>query len=184
MGMVVSFAIKSWIEAGVVTAVVVINIVVGFFQEYSAEKTMDSLRSLSSPTAQVIRNGQTVTVRSVDIVPGDVVEVKTGDTIPADIRLVEAMSMCCRLIRKPFANYYSSDFEADEALLTGESLPVAKKAHAVFKDDQDVSVGDRINIAYSSSSVTKGRAKGVVVSLVSYQLMCTKLMHGNRFSLV
>jgi len=95
MGMVVSFAIRSWIEAGVVTAVVVINIVVGFFQEYSAEKTMDSLRSLSTPTATVIRNGHTVTVRSADLAPGDIVEVKTGDTIPADLRLIEAMSMLC-----------------------------------------------------------------------------------------
>jgi Na+-exporting ATPase len=92
MGMVVSFAIRSWIEAGVVTAVVVINIVVGFFQEYSAEKTMDSLRSLSSPTASVIRNGHAITVRSSDITPGDIVEVKTGDTIPADLRLIESMS--------------------------------------------------------------------------------------------
>jgi len=96
MGMVVSFAIKSWIEAGVVTAVVVINIVVGFFQEYSAEKTMDSLRSLSTPTATVIRNGHAVTVRSADIAPGDIVEIKTGDTIPADLRLIEAMSMSHR----------------------------------------------------------------------------------------
>jgi Na+-exporting ATPase len=93
MGMVVSFAIKSWIEAGVVTSVVIMNIVVGFVQEYSAEKTMDSLRSLSSPTASVVRDGQTVTVRSGDIALGDIVEVKTGDTIPADLRLIEAMSM-------------------------------------------------------------------------------------------
>jgi magnesium-transporting ATPase (P-type) len=92
MGMVVSFAIRSWIEAGVVTAVVVINIVVGFFQEYSAEKTMDSLRSLSTPTATVVRGGHAVTVRSADIAPGDIVEIKTGDTIPADLRLIEAMS--------------------------------------------------------------------------------------------
>jgi Na+-exporting ATPase len=91
--MAVSFAIKSWIEASVITAVVVVNVVVGFFQEYNAEKTMDSLRSLSSPTAQVIRGGRSVTVRSTDIAPGDVVEVKTGDTIPADLRLCEAMSM-------------------------------------------------------------------------------------------
>ena len=90
--MAVTFAIKSWIEAGVVTAVVVINIIVGFLQEYSAEKTMDSLRSLSSPTATVIRSGNVKVVRSVDLVPGDVVEVKMGDTIPADVRLFEAMN--------------------------------------------------------------------------------------------
>lgn len=83
-----------------VTAVVVVNIIVGFFQEYSAEKTMDSLRSLSSPTAQVIRAGQTVTIRSADIAPGDIVEIKTGDTVPADLRLFEAMSMFSQGLRK------------------------------------------------------------------------------------
>lgn len=93
MAMAVSFAIKSWIEAGVITAVVFINIIVGFFQEYSAEKTMDSLRSLSSPTATVIRAGHLKTIRSLDLVPGDIVETKMGDTIPADLRLFEAMSM-------------------------------------------------------------------------------------------
>lgn len=96
MAMAVSFAIRSWIEAGVITAVVVINIIVGFFQEYNAEKTMDSLRSLSSPTATVIRSGHLKTIRSLDIVLGDVVEVKMGDTIPADLRLIEAMNMSHR----------------------------------------------------------------------------------------
>lgn len=147
MAMAVTFAIKSWIEAGVVTAVVVTNIVVGFFQEYSAEKTMDSLRSLSSPTATVIRSGHVKVVRSAEIVPGDVVEVKTGDTIPADLRLYEAMN-----------------FEVDEALLTGESLPVAKIVDTAFKQAEEVGVGDRINLAYSSSTVTRGRAKGIVTS--------------------
>lgn len=92
MGMAVSFAIQSWIEAGVISAVVLMNIIVGFFQEYSAEKTMDSLRSLSTPTATVIRSGNSKVIRSLDIVPGDIVEVKLGDTIPADMRLFEAMN--------------------------------------------------------------------------------------------
>lgn len=70
MAMAVSFGIQSWIEGGVITAVIVINIVVGFMQEFSAEKTMDSLRSLSSPTAQVVRNGNTVTIPTAEIVPG------------------------------------------------------------------------------------------------------------------
>ena len=92
LAMAVTFAIKSWIEAGVVTAVVIVNIVVGFFQEYSAEKTMNSLRALSSPTANAIRGGTVNVIRSADLVPGDLVEVKMGDTIPADLRLVEAMN--------------------------------------------------------------------------------------------
>jgi Na+-exporting ATPase len=104
---------------------------------------MDSLRSLSSPTARVIRAGQQVTVPSAEIVPGDVIEVKTGDTLPADIRVFEAVN-----------------FETDEALLTGESLPVRKNEDATFPEK--TGPGDRLNIAYSSSSVTKGRAKGIV----------------------
>lgn len=86
LAMAVSYGIKSWIEGGVVTFVILLNVVVGFFQEWSAEKTMDSLRSLSSPTARVLRNGQQITIPSGEVVPGDVIEIKTGDTIPADIR--------------------------------------------------------------------------------------------------
>lgn len=84
--MAVSFGIESYIEGGVITAVILLNIVVGFFQEYAAEKTMDSLRSLSSPTGTVTRDGETSVVPSTDIVPGDMVELKTGDTVPADLR--------------------------------------------------------------------------------------------------
>ncbi|WEW54706.1 P-type ATPase [Emydomyces testavorans] len=145
MAMAVSFGIQSFIEGGVITAVIVLNIVVGFFQEYAAEKTMDSLRSLSSPTGTVSREGKTKVIPSTDIVPGDMVELKTGDTVPADIRLVEAVN-----------------FETDEALLTGESLPVQKDAELTFKED--VGPGDRLNIAYSSSTITRGRGRGVVVA--------------------
>ena len=84
--MSVSYGIGSYIEGGVVTAVILLNVIVGFFQEYSAEKTMDSLRSLSSPTAAVVRGGEAMVVPSGEIVPGDLVEMKMGDTIPADVR--------------------------------------------------------------------------------------------------
>jgi Na+-exporting ATPase len=86
--MAVSFAIESWIEGGVVTAIILLNVVIGFVQEFNAEKTMDSLRSLSSPTASAVRDGKTVTIPTVEVVPGDLVEMKTGDTVPADVRLV------------------------------------------------------------------------------------------------
>ncbi|KAL4946627.1 hypothetical protein BDV06DRAFT_208540 [Aspergillus oleicola] len=145
LAMAVSFGIQSWIEGGVISAVIALNIVVGFFQEYAAEKTMESLHSLSSPTGTVSRDGETFAVPSSDIVPGDMVELRTGDTIPADIRLVEAIN-----------------FETDEALLTGESLPVQKESDSTFKED--TGPGDRLNIAYSSSTVTRGRARGVVVN--------------------
>ena len=149
LAMAVSFGIGSYIEGGVVAAVIFINIAVGFQQEFLAEKTMDSLRSLSSPTATVIRDGQTIVVSTQEVVPGDMVEVKTGDTIPADIRLTEAVN-----------------FETDEALLTGESLPVRKIADEVF--DDLTGPGDRLNVAYSSSTVTKGRATGIVFATGMY----------------
>jgi P-type Na+/K+ transporter len=86
--MAVSFAITSWTEGGVISAAIVLNIVVGFFQEYSPEKTMNSLRSLSSPTATVVRDGESVVIPTAKIVFGNVVEAKVGDTLPADIRSV------------------------------------------------------------------------------------------------
>jgi Na+-exporting ATPase len=86
--MVVSLAIQSWIEGGVIAGVVILNTVVGFFEEFQAEKTMDSLRSLSSPTANVVRDGQSVNISTAELIPGDVVELKTGDGVPADIRYV------------------------------------------------------------------------------------------------
>ncbi|CAA9959222.1 hypothetical protein CFE70_002732 [Pyrenophora teres f. teres 0-1] len=147
--MAVSFAIKSWIEGGVVTAIILLNVVIGFVQEFNAEKTMDSLRSLSSPTATAARDGRTVTIPTIEVVPGDLIELKTGDTVPADIRIIEALN-----------------FETDEALLTGESLPVNKDGDAVF--DEDTGPGDRLNVAYSSSTVTKGRARGVVFATGMY----------------
>jgi len=149
LAMAASFGIQSWIEGGVVAAVIILNIVVGFLQEFQAAKTMDSLRSLSSPTAQAVRNGNNQTIPTVEIVPGDMVELKTGDTIPADLRLVEAVN-----------------FETNEALLTGESLPVRKEINRVF--DNDTGPGDRLNVAYSSSTVTKGRARGIVFATGTY----------------
>ncbi|PVH78891.1 putative sodium transport ATPase 5 [Cadophora sp. DSE1049] len=143
IAMAVSFGISSYIEGGVVSAVIFLNIVVGFFQEYNAEKTLDSLRSLSSPTSSAIRDGKNETVATVHLVPGDLVELKTGDLIPADIRLLEVMN-----------------FETDESALTGESLPIVKDCHATFPEE--LGPGDRINIAFSSTTVTKGRATGAV----------------------
>lgn len=84
--MAVSFGIGSYIEGGVITGVIILNIAIGFFQEFSAAKTMDSLRSLSSPTSNVVRDGKNITIPTKELVPGDMVELKTGDTIPADIR--------------------------------------------------------------------------------------------------
>ena len=147
LAMALSYGVSDYIEGGVITAVIVINVLIGFYQEFKAEKKMDSLRSLSSPSANVIRNGNAITVPSGEVVPGDVVQIKTGDTVPADLRLFEAMNLEC-----------------DEKILTGEAAPVAKDTEFEANGDEvTVGVGDRLNMAYSSSTVTKGRGRGIIV---------------------
>lgn len=86
--MAVSFGIRSWIEGGFVAAVIILNVAVGVYQDFAAEKTMDSLRNLSSPTGVVTRDGKTSTIPANEIIPGDMVELKVGDTVPADLRYV------------------------------------------------------------------------------------------------
>ncbi|KAF2395736.1 sodium transport atpase [Trichodelitschia bisporula] len=146
MAMVASFIIKSWIEGGILAFVIGLNIVVGFYQEFSAEKTLNSIRALGSPTARVIRDGESKVIPTGELVPGDIVEIITGSSIPADLRLIEAVNL-----------------ETDEALLTGESLPVAKESQSTF--DPETGAGDRLNMVFSSSVVSKGRAKGVVIAI-------------------
>lgn len=109
---------------------------------------MDALRALSSPSAAVLRDGEIETVPSTEVVVGDIVLVKTGDTIPADLRLFEEMNL-----------------ETDEKILTGEALPVAKDIEKDYSDktELDTGVGDRLNMVYSTTTVTKGRGRGIVV---------------------
>lgn len=147
ISMIISFAIHDWITGGVITFVIAINVVIGIFQEYKASKTMNSLKQLSSPNAHVIRdNGKSRIIPSKDVVPGDIVTIKVGDTVPADLRL-----------------FNTHNFETDEALLTGESLPVSKDSNIVYDKEEYTSVGDRLNLAYASSIVVKGRAHGIVI---------------------
>ncbi|KAJ3564322.1 hypothetical protein NPX13_g7884 [Xylaria arbuscula] len=140
-----SFAVGDYVEGGVLAAVIVLNVSIGFFQEYGAEKKMDALRALSSPSAMVLRDGKTEVISNAEVVPGDIVILKMGDTIPADVRLFEAMNLA-----------------ADEQSLTGESIPVEKIVDCL--EDTELGIGDRINIAYGTTTVQKGRARGIVIS--------------------
>ena len=144
--MVLSFCIYDYIEGGVITAVIVLNIVVGLVQDYNAEKTIQSLYALSAPTCKVTRNGQIETIKAEMLVKGDLVMISVGDVIPADLRLVSGINL-----------------SVDEALLTGESVPISKHPEAVL-DEPDVPLGDRLNMVYSAATVTRGRATGIVTS--------------------
>lgn len=144
--MVLSFAIRDHIEGGVIIAVIVFNIVVGFIQDFRAEQTIQALYALSAPTCKVVRGGRVETARAEDLVPGDIVRLKVGDVVPADVRLAQSINL-----------------STDEALLTGESAPVSKHAERILKD-RDVPLGDRVNMAYSASTVTRGRATAIVVA--------------------
>jgi len=121
------------------------NTCIGFWQEYNAEQTMEALRNMSSPTSKVIRDETRTTIPNNQAVPGDIIIFEDGDVIGADCRLFEVFNL-----------------ETDEALLTGESLPVQKNLELIAKDDQ--ALGDRLNMVFASTTVVKGRAKGIVTT--------------------
>lgn len=150
--MALSFGVKDWVEGGVVLAVILTNIVVGFTQEWKAERTMASLRDLTSPTASVIRdNGEQKTIQSAQLVPGDIITFRTGDVLAADVRVLTMTNL-----------------ETSEAALTGESIPVAKLVDPVEDPTFTLGAADRLNLAYSSTTITKGRGTGVVIATGKY----------------
>jgi potassium/sodium efflux P-type ATPase len=145
--MAISFGIDDYIEGGVITAVICLNIVVGFWQDYRAEKTIESLKKLTAPEATITRNGVSdIKVKAIDLVPGDIVQLSVGGIVPADLRLIDGINA--------FTN---------EAFLTGESIPVEKTPEKKF-DDFELGIGDRTNLAYSGSEMTSGRCRGIVVA--------------------
>ncbi|KAJ0159671.1 Calcium-transporting ATPase 3 [Colletotrichum tanaceti] len=154
--MILSFAINDYIEGGVLAFVIVANVTIGFWQEYRAEKQMDALRTLSAPSANVLRDGKTTVIPNAEVVPGDIILLKMGDTVPADMRIFEAMNLSC-----------------DEQSLTGEAQPVDKISEAnitvpgsekLATEEGEVGIGDRLNIAYATTIVRKGRGRGIVVA--------------------
>ncbi|CAM3217573.1 calcium-translocating P-type ATPase, PMCA-type [Lentilactobacillus buchneri] len=132
------------VDAAIILAVVILNAVFGVFQESKAENAIDSLKEMSAPMATVLRNNQPMSIKSEDIVPGDIVLLEAGDVVPADVRLIEANSL-----------------KIEEAALTGESVPVNKQVDPIREDD--LPLGDRKDLGFMNSNVTSGRATGVVI---------------------
>ena len=128
----------------IILIVVLVNAIIGVAQESKAEKSLEALQKLSDHASKVIRDGKMVVIPARELVPGDVVVLDTGDYIPSDLRIIEAINL-----------------KSQESSLTGESVPVEKNIEVIEK--QEVNIGDRNNMLFSSSLVTYGRGKGIVV---------------------
>jgi Ca2+-transporting ATPase len=140
---VVSGIIGSAIDAVAIVVIVVLNAAFGALQEFRAQRALEALRRLAAPEARVLRGGVAISIATDQIVPGDVVLLEAGGAVPADLRLIEAV-----------------DFQVDESTLTGESLTVDKSVAQLA--DAELPLGDRQNIAYKGTLVTRGTARGIV----------------------
>ncbi|MCM8797963.1 MAG: HAD-IC family P-type ATPase, partial [Candidatus Omnitrophica bacterium] len=140
----VSGFLREWIDAIAIIAIIVLNAILGFIQEYRAEKSLAALKKLSSPNSKIIRDGQHSIVASQELVPGDLLELEAGDNIPADSRIV----------------WLSSNFSVQEASLTGESTPVVK-TNLVLRE-KEIPLAERANMVYMGTSVSSGKAKAIV----------------------
>lgn len=136
---------EGFTDAIIILAIVIINAIIGVAQENKAEESLEALEKMSAPQCKVIRDGQVEVVESQLLVPGDIVMLDTGDAIPADLRLIEAVNL-----------------KVQDSALTGESEPEEKFTYAI--ESEEVPLGDRDNLGFSSSTVTYGRGKGVVIA--------------------
>lgn len=141
----ISGLLGEYADAITILAIVILNAVLGFIQEYRAEKSMEALKNLAAPEATVLRGGSEMKIPAKDLVPGDILVFKAGDRIAADVRILESINL-----------------EIEESMLTGESYPIAKTAEKISR--KDVALGDRRNMAHLGTAVTRGRGKGVVVA--------------------
>lgn len=140
----VTGALQHWVDTGVILAVVLANASIGFLQEGKAETAMAAIRNMLAPRAAVLRDGRRQAVEGAVLVPGDIVLLEPGDKVPADLRLIEARGLA-----------------AQEAILTGESVPVDKTPDPVAPD---AALGDRRSMLWSGTLVTQGTARGLVVA--------------------
>lgn len=128
----------------IILVVVIANAIIGVVQEAKAEKSLEALQELSGYEAKVLRDGKVEVIPAKDLVPGDIVVLETGDYVPADLRIIEAVNL-----------------KAQESSLTGESVPIEKQASKI--EENEVPIGDRTNMLFSSSLITYGRGKAIVV---------------------
>ena len=141
---IVTIFLKHYVDAAAIFIVLLLNAIIGYYQESKADKAVEALTSLATPTTRVMRDGRLQDIDAADLVPGDLVVLESGDRVPADLRLVEALQL-----------------RIDEAMLTGESDEAKKSTDAVHKD---ASLGDRKCMAFSGTMVTSGRGRGLVVA--------------------
>ncbi len=134
-----------WTDTAAIIAIVLMNALLGYYQEDRAERALAALQELSAPTAKVVRGGQRISVPARDVVPGDIVELEAGDNVPADLRLFDAFSL-----------------QVQEATLTGESVPTAKDATVDLPRETPLS--ERRNMAYMSTLIANGTARGIVIA--------------------
>ncbi len=140
----ISFLLGETVEASAILSIVILNAVLGVIQESKAEEALAALKKMAAPEAHVMRGGHRVTVPARELVPGDIVFLKAGSYVPADMRLIESVNL-----------------KIDEASLTGESMPVEKKAGTELPEEMPL--GDRRNCAFMGTTVTYGRGAGIVV---------------------
>ena len=141
---VVTIFLNEYIDSGVIFAVVILNAIIGYIQEYKAEESVRALKKMVVPKAKVLREGKEKEINSEELVPGDIVLLASGVRVPADLRLFKTIEL-----------------RVEEAMLTGESLP-AEKATSLIKEE-NLTPGDQKNMAFMGTIVVSGRAKGIVV---------------------
>lgn len=141
----IALLLREWLDSAAIGVIIILNALLGFIQEYRAEKSLEALRRLSSPTSKVKRDGIPVIIPSGQIVPGDLLLLEAGDKIPADARITSA-----------------AQFRSHEASLTGESVPVAKTPAVI--ELPDLPLGDRRNMAFMGTAAVNGKAEAVVTA--------------------
>lgn len=138
--------LNEWIESLIIMIVVLLNAILGLYQENKAEKSLDALKKLSVASSKVVRNNSIATIDAKELVVGDIIIVEAGDSIPADARIIEC-----------------SNLKVDEAALTGESVSVDKTSDYI--EESNISLGDKKNCLFSSTNVTNGKARAIVTSV-------------------